>query len=280
MATIKTKDIKTDLVTVTHDFGEKPQEYVKSKAYPTYESLKYKEAKKKVIEMLDSGSYKGLKDSHFWILMHLNESSAKVSYDGLIISHDGMKIINDNLPAEKQVKAGCFSMPIMSEYEKDCMYMYYQDEETIEFGEISVKNCKNAYPYAMLFKRTYDRVVKDKAKMYGIYSEEEADEFSRKIDEPEQPKEVKPQPKAQPAAKQVAPKAEAKPAAAPVEQTLAQAQKVNNEGIDIYAETEKMYTFEQRKKIMEHYGKDFWYEMDFELVQKYYQDGLRRRSGK
>ena len=40
-----------------------------------------------------------------------------------------------------------------------------------------------------------------------------------------------------------------------------------------------MYTFEQRKKIMEHYGKDFWYEMDFDLVQKYYQDGLRRREG-
>ena len=278
MATIKTKDIKTDLDTVTHDFGEKPQEWIKGAFYPTFQSLKYKEVKKKVIELLDSGKYKGLNDSYFWILMHHNKNAGKVSYDGLIISHDGMKIINDNLPAEKQVKAGCFSMPIQSEYQKECMYMYYQDEETIEFGEISTKNCENAYPYAMLFKRTYDRVVKDKAKLYGVYSEEEADEFSRKVDT-DQPVEVKPQPKAQPAAKQAAPKAEAKPAAAPVEQTLAQAQKVDNEGVDIYAETEKMYTFEQRKKIMEHYGKDFWYEMDFDLVQKYYQDGLRRREG-
>ena len=270
MASIKTKDIKTDIETIKHNFGEKPQEYVKGQPHNTYQTLKYKETKKRVEEMLDSGIYKGLNDSHFWILMHLNKSSDQVSYDGLIISHDGMKIINDSLPEEKKVKAGCFSMPIMSEYKKDCMYMYYQDEETIEFGEISTENCQNAYPYAMLFKRTYDRVVKDKAKMYGVYSEEEADEFSRKVDEPEQPKTIKEQPKAAPAP--------AKPAAAPVEQTLAQAQKTNNDGVDIYAETEKMYTFEQRKKIMEHYGKDFWYEMDYNLIEKYYQDGLRRKG--
>ena len=107
MATIKRSDIKGSIDNVpgdkpVHDFGEKPNEYIKGTAYPTYESLKYKDAKNRVIEMLDSGKFKGLNDSHFWILMHLNSSSAKVSYDGLIISHDGMKIVNDNLPPEKQ----------------------------------------------------------------------------------------------------------------------------------------------------------------------------------
>lgn len=165
-----------------HNFNEKATEYSTQdhKELPVFKTPKYLESKKKVVEMLESGIYKGLTDNHFWILMNRTKNG-KMAYTGLIISHDGMQIINDSLPDDQKVKSVCFSVPIMSEYEKDCMYMYYQDETTMEFGEVSIKNCKHAYPYAMLYKRCFDRVVRAKAKMYGVYSESEAEEFSEKI---------------------------------------------------------------------------------------------------
>ena len=173
-------------MTAIHNFNEKTEEYSArdGKNIPVWQSPKFIETKKKVIEMIDSGKFVGLNDSHFWILMNRTKSG-KMAYTGLIISHDGMKVINDSLPEDKQVKASCFSPPITSEIKKDCMFMYYQDEDTYEFGEISPENCSNAYPYAMLYKRCYDRVVKDKAKMYGVYSESEAEEFKERVDEEE-----------------------------------------------------------------------------------------------
>ena len=258
-----------------HDFGEKTQEWsAKAKAkLAVWQSPKYKDTKAKVIEMLDSGKYKGLTDGHFWILMNQAKVGGHdvMAYTGLIISHDGMKIINDNLPVEKKVKAGCFSIPVMSEYKKDCMYMYYQDEETMEFGEISVDNCKNSYPYAMLYKRCYDRVVKDKAKMYGVYSEAEADEFAQKIgDDDEEKEEKKETPKT---------KAPAQTQKQEAAQTLQQAANLYD-GVDVYAATEKMYSFDTRKAILEHYGKDYWHELDFDLVTRYYEDGKKRLAEK
>lgn len=167
-----------------YNFNEKEFEYSKKDGgnIPVIKTPKYIETKQKVIDMLESGIYKGLNESYFWILMN-RTGSGKMAYAGLIISHDGMKIINDNLAADNKVKAGCFSLPIKSEYGDGGMYMYYQDDDTLEFGEVSKTNCLNAYPYAMLHKRTFDRAVKDKAKMYGVYSETEADEFKEKFDE-------------------------------------------------------------------------------------------------
>lgn len=174
-----------------YDFGEQAQEWSnkQQKALPVYHIPKYKKSKETAIKLIQK--YPELDESYFWILMNEGKNATKIAYTGLIISHDGMKIINDSLPVEKQVKASAFSQPKMSEYHANCMYMTYQDEDTYEFGEISLDNCKNAYPYAMLLKRTYDRVVRDKAKMYGIYSEAEADEFKQSYDEPKETKEVK-----------------------------------------------------------------------------------------
>ena len=255
-----------------HNFGEKNEEYSASlkKKIPVVVTQKYLKTKQQIVEMLDSGKYIGLDDSNFWILMNQTKDG-RMAYTGLIISHDGMKIINDNLPKEKQVKAGCFSIPVMSEYKKDCMYMYYQDEETMEFGEISTDNCKNAYPYAMLYKRCYDRVVKDKAKMYGVYSEAEADEFAQKIgDDDEEKEEKKETPKT---------KAPAQTQKQEAAQTLQQAANLYD-GVDVYAATEKMYSFDTRKAILEHYEKDYWHELDFDLVTRYYEDGKKRLAEK
>ena len=51
------------------------------------------------------------------------------------------------------------------------------------FGEADLKlNCKNKYPYAMAEKRLKDRLTLKliSAYEYGVYSEEEADDFKRK----------------------------------------------------------------------------------------------------
>jgi len=166
-----------------YTFGEKDKEYSKKDGglIDVIKTPKYLETKQKVIEILENGTYKGLNESYFWILMN-RTASGKMAYTGLIISHDGMKIINDSLPEEKKVKATCFTDPLKSELTEG-LYMVYSDNDTYEIGEISKANCLNPYPYAMLFKRTYDRVVKDKAKLYGIYSESEADEFKEPIEE-------------------------------------------------------------------------------------------------
>lgn len=174
-----------------YNFGEKQQEYsaTDKKMVDVVVSPKYVETKKRVIEMLESGIYKGLNESYFWILMNRTKQG-KMMYSGLIISHDGMKVINDNLPENNQVDPMCFTKPLKAEF-GDGLYMVYQDESTFEVGEISIKNCTNAYPYAMLLKRTFDRVVKDKAKLYGVYSEEEADEFKNKQNEVPEAPEIK-----------------------------------------------------------------------------------------
>ena len=111
--------------------------------------------------------------------------TGKMAYTGLIISHNGCLKINDKL--ENKVKPSCFEID-KEGYNGSLVYTYV-DEDTYEVGEFSSSNCKNAYPYAMAFKRCFDRVVLKKSKLAfsGIYSEVEADEFKGKNEEVEKP---------------------------------------------------------------------------------------------
>ena len=159
-----------------HNFNEKTQEYYEGQNLPVYQTPKYKEARAKAIEMLESDPYKGvLADGDFWILMNRTKSKDKMMYTGLIISHNGCLKINDVIA--NKVKPEKFSVDING-YNGSLVYTY-QDEEVYEVGEVSPKNCKNDYPYAMAFKRCFDRVVLKKSKLAyaGIYSDSEADEF-------------------------------------------------------------------------------------------------------
>lgn len=162
---------------MTHNFREKTTEYSrKSGSIPVWQSPKYEESREAAIAMIESGKY-GLTDGDFWILM--NEGKGKngpiMVYTGLIISHNGCLKINDN--SDNKVNPNAFS------YDKDgyngSLIYTYCDEDTYEVGEVSKENCKNSYPYAMAFKRCYDRVVLKKSKLAfsGIYSESEAEEF-------------------------------------------------------------------------------------------------------
>lgn len=158
-----------------YNFGEKEVEYdTKTKEeIPVWQSPKYKTSKDKAIEMIESGEY-DLNESDFWILMNRTKNN-KMAYTGLIISHNGCLKINDKL--ENKVNPRCFELD-KEGYNNSLVYTYI-DDDTFEVGEFSSVNGKNDYPYAMAFKRCFDRVVLKKSKLAfsGIYSEVEADEF-------------------------------------------------------------------------------------------------------
>ena len=176
----------------SYNFGEKKTEYNAKlgKEVEVWQSPKYLEAKKKAIETLESPQYKDvLSEGDFWILMNATKSG-KMAYTGLIISHNGCLKINDALPADKRFKPSCVTLTETG-YKGSLVYTYVNDEQGIyEVGEVSDKNCTNAYPYAMALKRCMDRVILKSSKLAysGIYSDSEAEEFKN---DPDETKEVK-----------------------------------------------------------------------------------------
>lgn len=164
-----------------YDFGEHEYEYVAKQKVPVKMLPKYKANKEKVIKLLESEEYKNvLQPGDFWILMNFNKDKSECYYSGLIISHEALLRINDSLPDKDRFNQRFCSPPIVCSFKgNECLRMEYRDERDgmYEVGEISATNCKNDYPYAMLVKRTFDRVVKRKAKLSMVYSDSEADEF-------------------------------------------------------------------------------------------------------
>lgn len=181
-----------------YTFGEKKSEYNAKlgKEVDVWLSPKYLEAKAKAVEMLESEMYKDvLTESDFWILQNATKSG-KMGYTGLIISHNGCLKINDALPAEKRFRPDCVSVDING-YGGSLVYTYSCEAQGIyEVGEVSAKNCSNAYPYAMALKRCMDRVILKASKLAysGIYSDSEAEEFK----EPERPDKNEPKDAAKP----------------------------------------------------------------------------------
>lgn len=167
-----------------YTFGEKSQEYSSKQngSIPVVVSPKYKVAKKKATELINSSKY-NLNESDFWILMNETKSK-KMMYNGLIISHNGCLKINDTLPAEDRFKPECVTID-EDGYNDSLVFIYCCPEQGIyEVGEVSKSNCKNAYPYAMALKRCMDRVVLKNSKIAyeGIMSESESDEFTKRLD--------------------------------------------------------------------------------------------------
>ena len=181
-----------------YEFGEKLQEGDKKVIITD----KYWQSKEKVIEAIKADY--GLSVADFWILKTLSKTKEYVLYNGLIISHNGCLKINDWLIKQNNgFKASCMGEPEYFEYgeDKNKVYGYrqvYRESPQVltgangegyrtvgcdlyEVGEISNVNLKNAYPFAMLNKRTFDRVVLKKSKLAyaGVYSAEEADEFEQ-----------------------------------------------------------------------------------------------------
>ena len=135
----------------------------------TWESPKYLEGKKKAVELIDKTEY-GLTEADFWILK--TYSAKTVTYAGLIISHNGCLKINDKLAADAKFVPSCVSW--VRNGAGDLVLQYLNDKQgLLEFGEASIKNCTNAYPFAMVLKRLQDRVILKNSKIAfsGIMSE-------------------------------------------------------------------------------------------------------------
>lgn len=163
-------------------FNEKAVENYKGKDYPVWQMPKYKESRDKAIEIIDK--YPSIQEGDFWILMRLNSKKDKMLYNGLIISHNGCLKLNDALPDELKFRPNSVSVEANG-YGNSLVYTYCNDEQGIyEVGEASKENCTQAYPYAMAFKRLFDRVVLKTSKLAyaGLYSEVEADEFKNEYD--------------------------------------------------------------------------------------------------
>ena len=171
-------------------FDEHPKEYsAKAGGYiPVEQTEKYKQSKSKAISALKQYSF--LSEGDFWILKNESKKNDKVFYTGLIISHNACLKLNDNIGSKDQFRPECVSVD-KSGYCGSLVFTYNCPAQGLyEVGEASPQNCKNAYPYAMAFKRLFDRVVLKQCKMAfdGIYSDSEADEFKEPLEELNQSK--------------------------------------------------------------------------------------------
>lgn len=177
-----------------YNFGEKEYEKVSGKKVPVIMTPKYKSTKENVINLIESEDYKDvLNPSDFWILMNFNRDKSECYYSGLIISHDALLKVNDTLQEKDRFNEKFCSQPIPCSFkDTEILRMEYRDprDGMFEVGEISTSNCKNEYPFAMLLKRTFDRVVKRKAKLSMVYSDSEAEEFKEPIEQKKEPKAI------------------------------------------------------------------------------------------
>lgn len=169
-----------------YNFGEKKTENIGGKnILVEFITPKYEEAKRKVIELLESKEYKNvLEESDFWILVNTYANKTKAMYSGLIISHDGCLKINDSLDSRLKFKPECMKID-KDGYNNSLVFSYICPEQGLyEVGEVSKDNCKNDYPYAMALKRCFDRVVLKNSKIayWGVYSDSESDEFTKRIE--------------------------------------------------------------------------------------------------
>lgn len=160
-------------------FNEKSTEYDSEtgKNLPVQMMPKYKTSRDAAIKLLQEKKY--MEESDFWILMGRTKKKDKMLYTGLIISHNGCLKLNDNADEAKKFRAECVSLD-KDGYNNSLVYTYCCPEQGIyEVGEVSAKNLKSQYPYAMAFKRCYDRVVLKLCGLafYGVYADSEADEF-------------------------------------------------------------------------------------------------------
>lgn len=164
-----------------YNFGEKVTEWSakQRKELKVYVSPKFTQSRTKAIEIIKK--YQNINTGDFWILMNETKND-EMAYNGLIISHNACLKINDEMPQKDKFKPSCVTLD-KNGYKDSLVYTYCNDEQCIyEVGEVTDKNCKNAYPYAMAYKRLFDRVVLKLCKLAfdGVYSDSEADEFAER----------------------------------------------------------------------------------------------------
>ena len=166
-------------------FGENTKENYNGEWIPVEKTAKYEKSKAKALEII--GKYDSITEADFWILKNYNKWKKAMSYSGLIMSHNGCLKLNDALEPKDRFVPSCVRED-KDGYGNSLVFHYSNDEQGIyEVGEYSKANSSQVYPYAMAYKRLFDRVVLKNSKLAydGIYSEVEADEFKEPQAQPE-----------------------------------------------------------------------------------------------
>lgn len=164
-------------------FGENKSEYYQGNWLNVEKTEKYEQSKKKALEIIER--YESIAEGDFWILKNYNKYKNVMSYSGLIMSHNGCLKLNDELDEKDKFKPSCVRED-KDGYGNSLVFHYCNDEQGIyEVGEFSKANSSQTYPYAMAYKRLFDRVVLKNSRLAydGIYSEVEADEFKQPQEE-------------------------------------------------------------------------------------------------
>lgn len=178
-------------------FGEMKEE----NGIPVFFLPSYVEARSYAISLIEKPEY-GLTDSDFWIQKTISSDRSSIYYKSLILSHNGVRKINAGLPAEKQFDpyyllkpetrnpetgTGEINLVRTSENSYTLTYFAYPDakhsgQQLYMVAEINPYNLSMpSYPFAILQKRLFDRVVLDLSGLGfgGIYGEDEAESFSK-----------------------------------------------------------------------------------------------------
>lgn len=158
-----------------HYFGELGIE----NGAPVQYEQKYHTARIAVCRMIEE-SPAGLLDEDFYIQKKRTQFGGVV-YSGLVITHAGCQKLAQELPEDNRIKPECFHR-YENVFNGSLIYEYV-DENTYQVGEVSSMNCSHPWPYAMAFKRCYDRVVLEKTALSasGVHSVEEADDFNHDV---------------------------------------------------------------------------------------------------
>ena len=121
---------------------------------------KFLEGEKQATELIQSGKY-GLTPSDFWVLKTSSKDNSVIYYTAVCMTHIGCMKVNDSLPIELRYDPSAVEGPFDESYNEGLNMYYKSPKQGIwEVAEVCKANLQNgSYPYAMLSKRLFDRVV-------------------------------------------------------------------------------------------------------------------------
>lgn len=146
-------------------------------------SPKYEQAEKKINPLIQ----KGILSPCDCYISHKTMNGVDV-FESLIISHDGCRKIaaSELLEGKRIDPKGFASRETTVGYDVNnrpiiCVLYEYRDDAVFANGESTEQNNSFGYPYAMAYKRCYDRAVLEKSGLseLGIHSKEESEDFKK-----------------------------------------------------------------------------------------------------
>ena len=179
-------------------FGEMKEE----NGIPVFFLPSYVEARNSAMSLIENHKEYRLAESDFWIQKTLSSDRTSIFYKTLVLSHNGVRKINAGLPAEKQFnpyyllkpqsrnpETGTGEINLVKTAENSFTLTYFATPDATHSGqqlymvaEINPYNLSMpSYPFAILQKRLFDRVVLDLSGLAygGIYGEDEAESFAK-----------------------------------------------------------------------------------------------------